>query len=76
MIWNNPFKRKDGIGMSEKEKDPQFQIGELVDQLEKGLYGLEPDMSLLSVNFATTENPYLNEHYQEDSKDNDETKNK
>jgi hypothetical protein len=62
--------------MSEKEKDPQFQSGEQVDQLEKGLYGLEPDMSLLSVNFATTENLYLNEHYQEDSKDSDETKNK
>ncbi|MED3563035.1 hypothetical protein [Bacillus xiapuensis] len=51
-----------------KEKDPQFQSGEEVGQLAKGLYGLDPEMSLLSVNFATTENPLLNEHYQEDSK--------
>ncbi|WP_177177384.1 hypothetical protein [Bacillus sp. MUM 116] len=52
-----------------KEKEPQFQSGDEVGQLEKGLYGLDPEMSLLSVNFATTENPLLNEHYQEDSKE-------
>ena len=42
---------------------------ECVDPLLKGLNGLEPEMSLLSVNFATTENPLLNEHYQEESKE-------
>jgi hypothetical protein len=52
----------------EKEKDPQFQSGEELEQLAKGLYGIDPEMSLLSVSFATTENPYLNEHYQEDPK--------
>jgi hypothetical protein len=57
--------------MNEKEKEPQFQSGEKVDQSKKGLYGMDPEMSLLSVNFSTTENPYLNEHYQEDSKDSD-----
>lgn len=46
-----------------KEKEPQFQSGELVDQKEKGLYGLDPETSLLSVNFSTEENSYLNEHY-------------
>ncbi|GAE36962.1 hypothetical protein [Halalkalibacter akibai] len=55
--------------MSKKEKDPQFQSGEQTKDVLKGLYGLESDESLLSVNFATTENPYLAEHYAEDSKD-------
>jgi hypothetical protein len=36
---------------------------------ENGLYGIEADMSLQSVNFATTENPYLNEHFQEEADD-------
>lgn len=52
-----------------REKDPQFQSGDELDKLAKGLYGIDPEMSLLSVNFATTENPLLNEHYQEDSKE-------
>ncbi len=34
---------------------------------EDELYGVESESSLQSVNFATTENPYLNEHFQEDS---------
>ena len=54
--------------MKDNEKEPQFQSGENVKKSLKGLYGLEPEMSLLSVSFATTENPYLNEHYQEDPK--------
>jgi hypothetical protein len=57
--------------MKEKNGEPQFQSGEKVEKNRKGLYGLDPEMSLLSVNFATTENPYLNEHYQEDSKENE-----
>jgi hypothetical protein len=57
--------------MKEKDEESQFQSGEKVDKNRKGLYGLDPEMSLLSVNFATTENPYLNEHYQEDSKENE-----
>ncbi|MDT8861185.1 hypothetical protein N0O92_13165 [Alkalihalobacillus sp. MEB130] len=52
--------------MSRKKKDPQFQSGEDVADQKKGLYGLNPTESLLGVNFATTENAYLNEHYQED----------
>jgi hypothetical protein len=52
-----------------QEKEPQFQSGELVDKKRKGLYGLDPQSSLLSVNFSTTENPYLNEHYNEESKE-------
>jgi hypothetical protein len=57
--------------MKEKKGEPQFQSGRNVDKDVKGLYGLDPEMSLLSVNFATTENPYLNEHYQEDTKENE-----
>jgi hypothetical protein len=57
--------------MKGKKIEPQFQSGKNVKKAEKGLYGLEPEMSLLSVNFATTENPYLNEHYQEDTKENE-----
>lgn len=57
--------------MKEKEGEPQFQSGKNVKKAEKGLYGLDPEMSLLSINFATTENAYLNEHYQEDSKENE-----
>jgi hypothetical protein len=55
--------------MAKEKKEPMFQSGEMTNKLDKGLYGLDPEMSLLSVNFATTENPYLNEHYQNDSKD-------
>jgi hypothetical protein len=46
-----------------KENEPQFNSGEKLNRLEKGLYGLDPETSLLSVNFAPKENPYLNEHY-------------
>lgn len=30
------------------------------------LFGLDEESSLQSVNFATTENPLLNEHFQEE----------
>lgn len=59
---NNLNKENDNV------KEPQFKSGENVDKLYKGLYGLDPETSLLSVNFSTTENPYLNEHYNEESK--------
>lgn len=36
------------------------------EALIKKMYGIDPDMSLLSVNFATKENDYLNEHDSED----------
>lgn len=56
--------------MKEK-KELQFRSGELVKDELKGYSGMDPEISLQSVNFATTENPYLNEHYQEDSKENE-----
>lgn len=57
--------------MKENDKNPQFQSGKTVNKSSKGLYGLDPEMSLLSVSFATTDNPYLNEHYQEDTKEDE-----
>ncbi len=58
--------------MMEIKKEPQFQGGEFEDNRVKGLYGLDPEMSLLSVSFATAaENPYLNEQDQEDTKDHE-----
>lgn len=54
--------------MKEKQ-EPQFKSGDSVKDKLKGYYGMDPEMSLQSVNFATTENPFLNEHYQTDSKE-------
>ncbi|MDQ0244121.1 hypothetical protein J2S09_001666 [Bacillus fengqiuensis] len=53
--------------MKDKKSEPQFQSGSLVKDKWKGYYGMDTDISLQSVNFATTENTYLNEHYQEQS---------
>lgn len=41
-----------------------FESGELVEKEFKGYYGMDPEQSLLSVQFATTENSLLNEHYE------------
>ena len=48
--------------MKDNEVKTQFQNGKS-NKLFKDLYGLEPEMSLLSVNFAPHENPLLNENY-------------
>ena len=71
-IGNPPNYKVLEVSSMSKKKEPMFESGELVDDLFKGLYGLNPEESLLSVNFATAENPYLNEHYGEDPKDQDE----
>lgn len=49
-----------------KLKEKQFDGDEIERKLIKRLYGVDPEMSLLSVNFATTENEYLNEHTKDD----------
>jgi len=36
---------------------------------EAKLFGLDEELSLQSVNFATTENPLLNEHFCEENKE-------
>jgi hypothetical protein len=48
-----------------KKKNSQFESGEDVKAELKGLYGLDPETSLLSVHFSPPENQYLNEHYQD-----------
>lgn len=58
-----------------REKEPLFECCELVKEKFKGLYGMDPEQSLLSVHFATTENTYLNEHYQQDPKDENSIEN-
>ncbi len=49
--------------MKEKKRDQEF----IKDESRDHLYGLSDEDSLQSVNFATTENVYLNEHYQEEA---------
>lgn len=48
--------------MNEKETEQQVKCGESEEKSIKTLNGLEPEMSLLSVNFAPNENSLLNEH--------------
>jgi hypothetical protein len=55
-----------------KEKETQKESHLFADKPQKGLYGLDPsgldsETSLLSVNFATPENPYFNDHLNEES---------
>ncbi|WP_066067848.1 hypothetical protein [Neobacillus soli] len=50
--------------MSEKENEFVSDDHEGKSKSVKGLNGLEPEMSLLSANFAPNENPYLNEHFE------------
>ncbi|MCM3575180.1 MULTISPECIES: hypothetical protein [Mesobacillus] len=40
--------------------------GEAYESEVAKLFGLDEETSLQSVNFATTENPLLNEHFQEE----------
>ncbi|MDE5416319.1 hypothetical protein [Alkalihalobacterium chitinilyticum] len=58
--------------MTKSQKETLFKSGEDINDKRKGYYGMEPEQSLLSVSFATTENEYLNEHYQEDPKEDQE----
>lgn len=50
--------------MKDKEKEIQFETG-------TSPFGIEPEMSLQSVNFAPPENTLLNEQYQEEPKENE-----
>lgn len=45
----------------QSEKQEVLKSGEF-----KKLYGMEPEESLLAVDFATTENPYLSEQANEE----------
>lgn len=38
-------------------------------EAEAKLFGLDEEISLQSVNFATTENPLLNEHFRDENRE-------
>jgi len=48
--------------MKDKKNEVRFESG-------TSLFGIEPEMSLQSVNFAPPENPLLNEQYEEEPKE-------
>ncbi|MBV7507046.1 hypothetical protein KW850_17430 [Bacillus sp. sid0103] len=43
-------------------------LREIESKSTQDLYGIEPKMSLQSVNFAPSENTYLNEHFDGEDK--------
>jgi hypothetical protein len=53
----------------DKKRMENKQSKELKKKSEDDLYGIDTETSLQSVNFATTENPYLNQHFQEEPND-------
>ncbi|MEH7254231.1 hypothetical protein V7111_19085 [Neobacillus niacini] len=57
--------------MKGKVKETEIKSGQRVNKTFKDLYGMEPEMSLLSANFAPPENNLLNENYLEDSNVNE-----
>jgi hypothetical protein len=65
------FLKRKVIALSDIEKELQIESREIQDKPVKDLYGLEPEMSLQSVNFAPNENSLLNEHFEEVNKNND-----
>ncbi|MGE6257173.1 hypothetical protein ACQKCU_04545 [Heyndrickxia sporothermodurans] len=52
-------------------KEKQLGNDDQKDTFIKTLYGIDPEMSLLSVDFATTENLYLNEDEQDIDQNNE-----
>ncbi len=51
--------------MKDKDNDLNHDEDSWEKKAFKDLYGLEPEMSLQTAQFATTENPLLTEYYQE-----------
>jgi hypothetical protein len=49
-------------------EDKKQSQGEIGSKSPQDLYGLEPKMSLQSVNFAPGENTHLNEHFEGEDK--------
>ena len=54
--------------MKETEKRQQFLHGKDKEKSNQDLYGLEPKMSLQSVNYAPGENSLLNEYSEGEDK--------
>ena len=55
--------------MRDQEQHRQFEDEEWEKETFKKLYGVEPEMTLQTARFATTENPLLTEYYQERNED-------
>ena len=51
--------------MRDPEQHRLFEDEEWEKETFKKLYGVEPEMTLQTARFATTENPLLTEYYQE-----------
>jgi hypothetical protein len=51
----------------DKKQTKKNKHEEIKKKPENELYGMDPEMSLQSVNFAPNENSYLNEHFQEEA---------
>ncbi|MEH7748147.1 hypothetical protein V7659_24510 [Neobacillus drentensis] len=51
-----------------KKGEKLQSLTEYESKTSQDLYGLEPIMSLQSVNFAPSENPFLNEHTEVEDK--------
>ncbi len=68
MKIDQPLERGEMMKDEQKEK---FKSGKKVNKLFKNLYGMDPEMSLLSSNFAPPENTYLKEHYQDNHNENE-----
>jgi hypothetical protein len=65
---NNEFtdeKVEGYYGMNRKESIVEGD--NLLEEKVKGYYGMEPEESLQTENYAGIENPYLNEHYEDDT---------
>ncbi|WP_335493052.1 hypothetical protein [Neobacillus niacini] len=60
-----------GEMMKEENKERKINSEQKANKLFEGLYGMDPEMSLLSANFAPPENTYLKEHYQDDHNENE-----
>lgn len=54
--------------MKENEESQNLNAEPSKEEFKK-LFGMDPEVSLQSVNFATAENPYLNEYGHENCND-------
>jgi hypothetical protein len=55
--------RKQVNDMSDREQRRLFEDEEWEKEAMKQLYGVEPEMTLQTARFATTDNPLLTEYY-------------
>ncbi|MBT2657053.1 hypothetical protein J7E81_17790 [Bacillus sp. ISL-18] len=51
--------------MRDEKRRQLFEDDEWEKEAMKQLYGVEPEMTLQTARFATTENPLLTEYYQD-----------